>query len=430
MSKFNFYAFTNDFEDFELPDRNSPKYTEIDNFGDYELSNNVAYELASRNIDVQNELISFASHGEYINDLMTESIKSNTDLMPKSKVFDYKKFFEYGFDELSIRYLCYRKEAKNYKATENYSHDALHIFCKSYIDALGYNFDHSPYVILLKKYVMVEDYLNHDFFQRMSCNYIKKDNEILSVGFFDGSYYDENSDNPYNLTETSKDNYIFKKGIYTYKDDPFDIEPLPLEYESYDEILPTISLNYCRPIMKNPYMNKHIYVHLNLNLEEDEILSNVKKMIKINNSKDDTSLKQKILDASDLFFEKYKSYKKPKNIRKNELQTYYSNMLYVYDTFKLFDKYLIKVDEKYNKGMEAIKSQNNKDVTDGRDRDNQRKELKAWKNEKRRLKPLDDQIYYVLFGDEELPSDGSHEVNTLKGLAKKLIDDKQYRFLI
>lgn len=429
MSQFNFYAFTNNFEDFKLPDRNAPQYIEIEEFRDNELSNNVANELASRNEDVQNELEKFITYNAQLEDAIIQYRSSGSSEQFQFESFNYKNFFEYGFDEFAIRYLWFRTEAKNYEDTKDYGHNELYKFCKSYIDSFGYEFDDSPYVTLLKKYIMVEDYLNHDFFQRISSKYIEKDGEVYNVNPFDGTYYDEDSDNPYNLTESSKDNYIFKKGLYIYKDDIFKREPLPLWHKSYDEIMPTVSLNYSRPFMKNPYMNKHIYTQLNFNLEEEEILSNVKRMIKINNSQDDNSLKQKILNASDLFFEEYKSYEKPKKLKKNELKVYYADMLYAYDTMKLFEEYLIELNKKYKKGLEEIKSEKNRLETDGQMREDQRLELEQWQAEKKKKKIIHDKIYTVLF-DKEFAPEGSHQVNTLLGLVKELIEDKKYRFLI
>ena len=429
MAQFNIYSFTHSFEDFELLDRQATKYTEIEEFGDHELSNNVAYELGSRNQDVQNELIKFITHDKEHSNAIIEYRQSITDKEFHFENFDYTKFFNYGFNEFSIWYLWFRKEAKNHNDTKDFSHNELCKFCKSYTDSLDYKFKDSPYETLLENYMMIDKYFNDDIFQKISCNLIKINNEIYNINLFDGTYYDVDSDNPYNLTESSKDNYLFKKGLYIYKDDIFDRELLPLSHKSYDEIMPTISLNYNRPIIKNPYMNKHIYAQINFNLEEDEILSNIKRMIEINNSQNDISLKQKILDASDLFFEKYKSYKKPKKIRKNDLNIYYANMLYAYDTMVLFNDYITKVDEKFEKGLEEIKSEKNLLETNGKIRKEQRQELKEWKREKKKKKTIHDEIYIILF-DEEYAPIGSHEVNTLLGLAKELIEDKQYRFLI
>jgi len=425
---FDVYLFIQNFEDFELPSRQINKYTEIEEFGDYELSNNVAYELGSRNKDLHNELIKYIDHNKRHDNKIIEYKQSTTNKVFHFKSFDYTKIFKYGFNEFSILYLWFREEAKNDKDTKDLSHNELLRFCKTH----G-NFHQGPqenkYKTLLSKYLLIYKYFDNDIVQDISSKLIKINDEIYNINIFDGSYYDKNSDNPYNLTEVSKNTYLFKQGIYIYQDDIFNRKLLPLGHKSYDEIKPTISLIYTRPIMKNPYMNKRTYAEINFNLEEDEILSNIKRMIEINTSSNDVSLKQKILDASDLFFEEYKEYKKPKKIKKNDLKIYYANMLYAYDTMELFNIYLTKLDEEFKKGLEKIKSEENQWGTDGIMRRRQKEELEEWKKIKGRKKYIHDEIYKILF-DEEFAPNGSHEVNTLLGLGKELIEGKQYRFLI
>jgi len=424
------YNFKYDFDEYKLPNLFHSKYNDIENFENYEISNCVAYELAIRNSNFQKRVIEYDNFLLELDKAIIKTRETRDMAYVENLYFDKQIFYDLGFDDYAIDYYKFRKEAGKIDKLQNLSHLDLCDFClknKFKTESLDEKIQ-----LVIQKY-------NHNFhretFQGISCRYMKKyldavNYEIHEVNIRDGYFNDMvNDEKLASISNINGDPFIKKEGLYSYPtDDEFDLSPV--EYQTMsDNILPTISLLYKRPPLSIVTNNKHIYAEINLKLSDEEIIENIKRILEIKKTREASLIHRNILDSSNMFFKDYVEHEKPKKTKKKNLQKYYKNLIYVYDTFLLFDRYCLDINKKFEEGMLLLVHEDNKFNTYPEDRKKQKNELINWKNNMIDKKRVYDLLYVELTNNDYAPS-GTHMINDMLTVAKKLIDEEEYKFLI
>lgn len=241
-------------ERFILPEFNSAKYNEIDEFKDYEYTNNVGYEFAIRNKKVLKKLHLFEK-------CILEYEKKYSDLSNLIDEIDMNNFSfleESGFDLAAMIYWLFRKRASQIDELSKLKSDELCEHCK--LVSIRKE-EHQLYGIMqpvLRLYI--PEFRSGKILEGLSCSYakIKNDPKIRKIN------------------KALNGRLLYLDDMDNFNDTEWSSEIHPEEIEN--EILPSVRYSFKRPLLRLKHKHSLFNVQVDLNMDSEHFIDYMKNL--------------------------------------------------------------------------------------------------------------------------------------------------------
>ena len=237
----------------EYPELTNNKYSEIEDFNDFEFNNCVAYELSIRNKDIINELHRFEN-------IFRDYEKEHTDLLGLKDIvtpYTFQYLFNDGFNLYAMTYWLFMKRARKLSFFSNLVNDEL---CQMYNKIMSKGNTHAYY----KKIESLKMLFNPSF----------ESNKILE-GLSTSSVNIRNM-GLHKISKNVHGNLIYKDEIDEWNHTGWSNE---IKIQDIDDfLLPSIILSYKRPILKIIDRHEHFSLPIDMRMDKKNIVNYIEAL--------------------------------------------------------------------------------------------------------------------------------------------------------